>query len=116
VTTAYFNHRPWVKRSRRKPTKYERMRAELPYGIWRERDNSEVLFNRDYSPLWRRKSDGSVSRVDDPIGAGGKRWIHWVDQRWFFNDGNPPWRNRATRELCEAILRDWLGSAGGGGS
>jgi hypothetical protein len=115
MTVAKFDIYHWTKRSRRKPTKYERMRAELPYGIWREADGSEVLFNRDYWPLWRRKPDGTVSRVDDPI-RHGKMWIHWVAQDHFFNDSNPPWHNAATRELCEAILRDWLGGAAGGAS
>jgi hypothetical protein len=91
----------WVKRSQRKPTKNERMRAELPYGIWTEADGSEVLFNRDYHPIWRRKPDGTVSRVDDPI-RHGKMWIHWV------NDGCTPWHDAASRKRCEAILREWL--------
>jgi hypothetical protein len=76
----------------------------LPYGIWVEADGSQVLFNRKYQPIWRKKPDGTVSRVDDPIGPGGKMWIHWVDQNWFFNDGNTPWHNKKTLKLCQDVL------------
>jgi hypothetical protein len=91
----------------RRPTKYERMRAELPYGLWTEEDGSQVLFNRDYHPIWRRKPDGTVGGVDDPIGPNGKRWIYWISQDHFFNDGNPPWRNEKTRDFCFRILNRW---------
>src|ERR1700719_1158728 len=117
---ANFNIRPWVKRSKRKPTRYEGMRAELPYGVWREADGAEVLFTRDYHPIWRRAADGSVSRITSPVGqvAPGRVWIHWVAQNWFFNDSNTPWHCAETRRRCEAILRDWHvdEAAGDGGS
>jgi hypothetical protein len=98
----------WSKLSPRKPTKNEVMRRELPYGIWRENDGSEVLFNRGYNPIWRRRPDGSVRRVRDPIGPNGKMWIHWVSQDHFFNDACTPWHDAKSRKRCEAILREWL--------
>ncbi len=38
------------------------LRLWLPYGVWQLRDGSEVLFSRDYKPLWRI-SEGDVGRM-----------------------------------------------------
>jgi hypothetical protein len=83
----------------RRPTKYEKQRRRLPYGIWGELDGSTTLFNRDYQPLWRRRPDGTVTRADERP--------HWVEQNWFFNDSNPPWVNKKTLKLCEDILHEF---------
>jgi hypothetical protein len=38
-------------------------RLWLPYGYWTLRDGSEVMFSRDYFPLWRI-AQGAVERLD----------------------------------------------------
>jgi transposase len=73
----------------------------LPYGEWTCADGRVVLFNRFYEPIVARAADGVVS-IPDPA-----EWVPWVAQRWLFNDGNPPWRNKETLTRCEAILRDF---------
>jgi hypothetical protein len=87
---------------------YHHMRNHLPYGLWIERDGSVVVFNRSYSPMWRRTPDGVVSRVDGPWRYGDKIWINWVRQEYFYNDGFLPWHYPEVREFLEAILLDWF--------
>ena len=78
---------------------------ELPYGIWREADGAEVIFNRGYTPLWRRAPDGTVTRI--PHNPDAKVWIEWVKQTFLYETRTPPDRNKAVRQRCEALLREW---------
>lgn len=55
-------------------------RTTLPYGLWVCADGREVLFNRDYAPLWQRV--GGVVLVADP-----EEWVSWRSQVWFYDDG-----------------------------
>jgi hypothetical protein len=79
----------------------ERMRQELPYGVWTCADGTEVLFNRRYQPIWRRTPGGAVkpTKRDERI--------KWTDQKWIFGDGNPPWRSPESRRRCEKVLDDF---------
>ena len=63
------------------------MMQNLPYGRYVLADGSTVLFNRRYQPIYDRDC-----------------WVQWVAQEWFFNDGNPPWRNNETLVRCLDIL------------
>ena len=74
----------------------------LPYGYWVLGDSSEVLFDRNYRPMFVRDLDGTVTRVMD-----GGRWFKWQTQSYFYDDSNPPGRNRQTRERLIAILARW---------
>jgi hypothetical protein len=38
------------------------MRVALPYGMWTCADGREVLFNRNYDPIWGRRGKGSAFR------------------------------------------------------
>ncbi len=77
------------------------MRLTLPYGKWICDDGSEVLYNRDYKPIWVKKSNGEVSDIDP------NTWVNHKDSIYFFNDGNPPWAKKKTREMCVGILKEW---------
>ena len=90
----------------------------LPYGWWTLADGSHVLFDRGYCPLWARTPQGVVTAADPT------QWTEWVWQSWLYDDSNPPWRNKATRARCEAVLARWgvaeikgppLGGGPGGG-
>lgn len=79
---------------------FEPMRLRLAYGVWTELDGTKVLFSRDYFPLWRISSDGEVS-PDDPW-----RWVDFVEEEFFWDDRNPPWRSPKTaREVEERMKR-----------
>jgi len=49
-----------------------------------------------------RDPDRTVTRVMD-----GGRWFKWQTQCYFYDDSNPPGRNRQTRERLIAILARW---------
>lgn len=40
------------------------MRLYMPYGKWKGKGGSEVLFNRYYQPLWIKKPVGEVEAID----------------------------------------------------
>lgn len=89
----------------RRTTKEDRMRAELPYGMWRCADAREVLFNRRYTPIWQRYP-GQPATPADPA-----EWVPFVWQGWFYDDGQLPWYHAPTRKRCERILAEWRGGA-----
>jgi hypothetical protein len=98
------------KGKRRKLTdrEYWRLRATLPYGVWRERGTGcLVLFNRDYRPIWRMTPDGATTTpVTGPIHLpSGKSWIENDAQVYCWGDWPSPWFCEKTRAWCEQILR-----------
>lgn len=73
---------------------------ELPYGMWTCEDGREVLFNRKYWPIWERREREPVKAADP------HEWVKGiVKTEYFFNDGNPPWGNRASLRKCKEILQ-----------
>jgi hypothetical protein len=75
------------------------VRLWLPYGYWQLGDGSEVLFARDYLPLWRIHA-GSVERVDPWLWINGKqRTVH------FSTIANTvEWAGGAARSLAQHYL------------
>ena len=84
---------------------FQPLRLWLPYGIWTERDGSQVLFSRDYCPLWRISSDGTVSD-ENP-------WqeIAFVEsENLWYREGlawlTPnPWKNRTLKKQIKDRMR-----------
>ncbi|MEQ9110377.1 MAG: hypothetical protein RIF37_14045 [Rhodospirillaceae bacterium] len=57
-------------------------RLWMPYGWWTLRDGSEVLFSRDYKPLWKIRSGEKAERMMPWL------WIENIQkQNWFTEDG-----------------------------
>lgn len=79
------------------------LRLFLPYGKWTCEDGSEVLFNRDYCPLWKRAPDGTVSPMSP------NTWVEHNDknEEWFFTDGDRPVDSKKSLRRCLAVLREW---------
>lgn len=77
------------------------MRWSLPYGLWRGRDGREILFNRDYRPIYERS--GSTAQQADQAA-----WIKDIaDQRWFYNAGSEPWQDGGSHTRCLEVLANW---------
>jgi hypothetical protein len=73
------------------------LRWAFPYGLWTVA-GSEILFNREYRPIWRRQF-GEPAQAIDPI------WIEGIKrQNLFYDDGNPPWRSGAMLRKLEIVL------------
>lgn len=77
------------------------MRLYMPYGKWVCGDGSEVLFNRDYHPIWAKLKSGEVIRLEP------KTWVKHEEQHYFFDDGSSPWRKKKTVAVCDSILKSW---------
>jgi hypothetical protein len=70
-----------------------------PYGAWRCADGREVLYNRNYQPIWERLPDGTV-RPADP-----SEWVRdIVEHRWFWDDGT---MHKDVMKRADAVLREW---------
>jgi hypothetical protein len=77
------------------------LRQTLPYGKWTCDDGREVLFNRDYKPMWQRLPHQQAESAD-PV-----EWVPHVRQEWFYDDSSVPWKNAASERRCVDILRNW---------
>lgn len=78
------------------------MRLYMPYGFWTEADGSDVVFSRDYKPMWRIRLDGSVERVEPWL------WIGHVRQTYLWSEGDEPWNDPSEA----ARLVGWLAERG----
>jgi uncharacterized protein YozE (UPF0346 family) len=54
------------------------MRLWLPYGFWTCKDGSEVLYSRDYMPMWRLRDGAKPERLDPWL------WISDIAEHTFF--------------------------------
>ena len=60
-------------------------RLWLPYGVWTLNGGSEVVFARDYHPLWHISAEG-VERLDPWL------WIRGIkSERWFAHNTEGDW-------------------------
>ena len=72
------------------------LRRDLPYGMWCCADGRQVLFNREYKPIWERRGGPAVA-------AAGSEWVEWLRQEWFYGELDAPWYSRAMRKRCDVI-------------
>jgi hypothetical protein len=99
----------WYSRINRRPPRNqkERMRVMLPYGLWTCADGRQVLFNRNYDPIWWRYPGQPATAADL------NDWVKWEQQEWFFCDADAPWdgwngrEHAKTRRRCGDILKSW---------
>ncbi len=81
---------------------FKPMRLWLPYGKATTADGEEFLFNRDYMPIWKKSTNGTVSSVSPAL------HIDKTGSEVFFNDGNAPWhRHKDSHEKCFNALKEW---------
>lgn len=74
-------------------------RIWLPYGVWKLRDASEVLFSRDYLPLWRIAND-RTERLAPWL------WIKDIaEEKHFAPPGTAIWAAGPARESALGYLR-----------
>ncbi|MCR8556976.1 DUF5623 domain-containing protein [Mucilaginibacter sp. BJC16-A38] len=82
---------------------FKPMRLCLPYGKWTCANGREVLFNRDYCPIWQRSPDGTVTAIQPDV------YVRYETTEHYYNDRSAPYyiHNEATFETCTGILKDW---------
>jgi len=59
----------------------------LPYGIWTQADGTEVMFNREYEPIWKRRPGEPATKVTK------FEWVPHVRQDYLYlvGDGHGPY-------------------------
>lgn len=73
-------------------------RLWVPYGVWTLEDGSEVVFARDYHPLWRISAEG-VERLEPWL------WIRGIkSERWFAHNTEVDWWRPSGRRPALAYL------------
>ena len=80
---------------------HEALRSRLPYGIWTCPDGREVLFNRDYEPIWERRP-GEPARP-----ANRSEKPQQIGPITFYTDDKAPWRDAESLQYCEQVLVEW---------
>jgi hypothetical protein len=85
-----------------KQVRRRRMCQVLPYCVikWEGR---EILYDRNYQPLWERDANGVVTRSTE------RYRFKWADKH-FYTDadvGAAPWENAEVLKRCEDVLREW---------
>lgn len=88
-----------VKNSPYQPLRF--LRHRLPYGKWTCADGREVLFNRDYKPIWQRRPGHAAEPADR------QEWVPFERQEWYYQDGQQPWRNADAEKRSNRVLESW---------
>ncbi len=74
-------------------------RIWLPYGVWKLSDGSEVVFSRDYLPMWRISND-RTERIAPWL------WIKGiVEEIHFASPGTATWASGSAREKAVGYLQ-----------
>jgi hypothetical protein len=83
--------------------RYERfLTTHLPYGRWTCADGREVLFNRQYRPLWSRRP-GEMA-----VAAHRGEWVAGiVEEGHYYDDSCPVRTNQEVQTRCIKVLEEW---------
>lgn len=101
-------HEVSVLRSQPNISKYKPLRLYLPYGKYILDDGTEILFNRDYCPLWSRSLSETLKKVEvKEVDMNSE--INFSRTEHFFFDQNAPYTKNGSVSLekCLGILNDW---------
>lgn len=81
--------------------------SQMPYGLWRQKDGREVIFNRQYIPMFERNGEKGAAKIIN------HSHIDFVDQEFFRDDGtnnprDPGERGEHASNRCIEILVRFL--------
>lgn len=92
-----------VARKQSEAKKFHPMRLTLPYGKWYCEQGIEILFNREYTPIWMKDENGKVQQVDSDF-----KVIHNREPEFYFSDRSAPWEGDTSTQIkCRNILKSW---------
>jgi len=95
-------HEVTVMRQQPNIEEFKPMRICLPYGKWICEDGREVLFNRDYTPIWQRSSNGWGELIEPETN------VLFASSSYYYDDRSAPYyNNEQTRALCLDVLKEW---------
>jgi hypothetical protein len=95
-------HEVTVLRKQLEIRNFKPMRLYLPYGKWTCADGREVLFNRDYCPIWERSTTGIGMAIAPDADVRYTHSEHYYDDR-----SAPYYGNDETLKNCLAVLKEW---------
>ena len=76
------------------------MRSTLPYGVWVTQQGTEILFNRNYQPMWVKNPSGQITEADP------NWWVpNIVKQEWYYDDNCPPYGDGRKAETKNSLKR-----------
>lgn len=92
-----------VVRDQSRKLEFKPMKLLLPFGKWICKNGSEVLFNRDYNPIWVKEKNGVVYSVEPHL------WIRDIQEHiFFFQEGSEPWSgDKKSTSICLQALKEW---------
>jgi hypothetical protein len=93
------------------PLHFQRNTDNLPYGVFFLESGEEVLFDAEYSPMWRRQGEGHRATECDPAA-----FTEWFAVFWFHDGSLTPlekdfnWKrsNISSNTQARAFLRNQL--------
>jgi hypothetical protein len=78
------------------------MRLTLPYGKWIGEGGLEVLFNRDYTPIWSRHTNKAAEAINPAT------YVTHQETIFYYEDATAPYYGNAkTHEVCLSVLEEW---------
>lgn len=81
---------------------FKPQRLYLPYGKWKCADGKEILFNRDYCPIWEKLANGEVKNISPDVTVPYKIIEAYYDDRTA-----PYYGNNESLKKCLSVLKDW---------
>jgi hypothetical protein len=83
---------------RNPPPLFLPMRLYLPYGYWVEEDGAQVLFSRDYKPMWLLRPGQKPERLEPWLPIKRREQVFLSDDLWL------PWQSPTLKTNLEAYL------------
>jgi hypothetical protein len=78
------------------------MRLTLPYGKWTCEGGLEVLFNRNYTPIWVRKVNEGTETINPATS------VTHLETVFYYQDATAPYYGNAkAHEVCLSVLDEW---------
>lgn len=85
----------------------EKFKHAVPYGCWTTASGREILFNREYKPLFERMTGAAFVKPANY----DERVPDISSETHFFKDGSLPWRagkpSREAEARVTAVLSSW---------
>jgi hypothetical protein len=86
-----------------KLTEFKPRRLVLPYGVWTFKDGRQILFNRDYFPLWIKEPDGAIHSIDPQERVDKESAITQI----FYDGQRLSCENSTKKSSSYRILQEW---------
>jgi hypothetical protein len=77
--------------------------GDIPYGCWICEDGTQILFDREYRPMWKRPGECQPATRADP-----NEWIDWVMMYSLHDDAPQPRHSKRLRYLLGLVVEEFI--------